>query len=308
MMTEIVDVTYHYRLHSELYRSAHLKYRGAKMRESAALENPIVDVDALVAAMDEAGIAKTGLVANVAALDFGRGGRGPLLDENKIDDVKTLIDKHPDRFFGWIGAHPYGRMDMIRYIEHGVRDLGFKGVHIFPHWFAMPVNDRQYYPIYTKCAELDIPVAMQIGIGGSPSAGKVVATPMTIEDVLYDFPELQIMGLHLGHPWQDAFLALGRLYQNFSLVADLPPVTWHKSFVETLREPTDMLGNPLLDWQADNDLPNRFVWGTNGAPGNERGTRSIGQAESLRQTRDLGIPDDLLAAFLGGNAKRILKL
>ena len=307
-MPDVIDVTYHYRLHAQLYRSPHLKYRGDSMRDPVNAPNPVVDVDALVESMDKVGIAKTGIVATVAALDFGRGGRGPLLDENKIDDVKKEIDRHPGRLFGWIGVHPFGRMDMLRYIEHGVRDLEFKGVHIFPHWFALPINDRQYYPIYAKCAELEIPVAMQIGIGGSPSAAKVVATPTALDDVLYDFPELQVMGLHLGNPWQLDFIALARDYLNFSLVADLPPSTWHPRFVEILRDQVDLFGRPVKDWRAQNELANRCVWGTNGAPGNERSANGLGQAECLAGARELDIPADVLDAFLGENAQRILKV
>lgn len=307
-MGRVIDVTYHYRLHAELYRSPHLVYRGERFREPVTGPNPIVDVDALIEGMDSAGIDKTGIVATVAALDFGRGGRGPLLAENNVDEVHALISRHPERLFGWVGVHPFGRMDMLRYIEHAVRDLGFKGVHIFPHWFALPVNDRQYYPIYAKCAELGIPVALQIGIGGSPSASKVVATPQNLDDVLYDFPELQVLGLHLGNPWQLDFIALARNYLNFGLVADLPPATWHPAFLDALRSPRSLFGHEVDSWKADNELANRSLWGTNGAPGNERGQNGMGQQKALAAARDLDIRPDVLDAFLGDNAARILKV
>ena len=44
-----------------------------------------------------------------------------------------------------------------------VRDLGFVGAHLYPHWFELPPDHAKYYPFYAKCCELDVPIMMQVG-------------------------------------------------------------------------------------------------------------------------------------------------
>ena len=54
-------------------------------------------------------------------------------------------------------------MDGVRQLETAVKDFGFIGAHLYPHWFELPPNHAKYYPFYAKCIELDIPVQMQVG-------------------------------------------------------------------------------------------------------------------------------------------------
>ena len=103
---------------------------------------------------------------------------------------------------------------------------------------AAYVNDRTYYPIYAKCVELDVPIAMQLGIPGSPSGAKTVALPAYVDDVLFDFPELKLGCLHLGNPFELERIALARNYVNFFLVADCRVGDWPPELVSNLRSPT----------------------------------------------------------------------
>jgi len=54
-------------------------------------------------------------------------------------------------------------MHGVRELERGVKELGFVGAHLHIYGFGIPVNDRLLYPFYAKCAELGVPVMMQIG-------------------------------------------------------------------------------------------------------------------------------------------------
>ena len=149
-MAQIIDVSVNFRPHTEI---GVYDYLGIS-RETAKR----VDPEAFIAEMDRLGIAMAGLVAHVSANGIG----GEVLMTH-VDEVAPVIQAHPDRFFGWVGINPLKGMETLRYIEYGIKDLGFKGVHIYPHWFGVPVNDRIYYPIYAKCAELGVPVTMQVG-------------------------------------------------------------------------------------------------------------------------------------------------
>jgi predicted TIM-barrel fold metal-dependent hydrolase len=286
-LSAVIDLNVNYRLHPDS-----LPYGKFMSEEDRRQRSQPVDIDSLISRMDDAGIAMTGVVANVSALDIGRPpGAGRILDDNHVDIVHEAIRQHPDRLFGWAGINPLGGFQTLRYIEHAVNDLGFKGVHIFPHWFAVPVNDRLYYPIWAKCAELGVPVAFQCGIGGSPSASKVVAGELQVEDVLFDFPELTVMALRVGNPWERGFVALARNYINLVLAADNPPSYWVPEFIEVLHRKA--LG-------SDHDMTDRVVWGTNGPV--------VDPKSALSAIDGLGLEPDVQAKFTGGNAARLLKL
>jgi predicted TIM-barrel fold metal-dependent hydrolase len=285
-MSHLIDLNFNYRLHPTALPYGSFMSTEARQERARAL-----DVGALIARMDELGVAMTGVVANVSGRDIGRYGTGQVLDDNHVDLVHAAIAPHADRLFGWVGINPLGGFKTLRYIEYAVNDLGFKGVHIFPHWFVAPVNDRVYYPIWAKCAELGVPVAMQCGIGGSPSASKVVASEMQVEDVLFDFPELTLIALRLGNPWERGFIALARNYLNLVLAADNPPGYWPPDFIEVLHKRT--LGSAA-------DITDRVVWGTNGPV--------VDPKSALDAIDSLQLDQDVKARFLGGNAARILKL
>ena len=51
----------------------------------------------------------------------------------------------------------------LQKLERGIRDYGFVGVHMYPHWFELAPDHARYYPIYAKCCELDVPIMLQVG-------------------------------------------------------------------------------------------------------------------------------------------------
>ena len=54
-------------------------------------------------------------------------------------------------------------MKGVRELEHAVKNMGFIGAHFYPHWFELPPDHAKYYPFYTKCCELGVPIQMQVG-------------------------------------------------------------------------------------------------------------------------------------------------
>ena len=80
-----------------------------------------------------------------------------------LDIVARAVEAYPDKFSGLAGIDPYMGMDGVRALETAVRDMGFIGAHLYPHWFELAPDHAKYYPIYTKCCELDIPIQMQVG-------------------------------------------------------------------------------------------------------------------------------------------------
>jgi hypothetical protein len=123
----------------------------------------------------------------------------------------------------------------LRDLEHAVRDLGFVGAHLYPHWFGLPPDHAKYYPYYARCAELGIPIMMQIGHNlvyskerRLPSVGR----PICLDQVAIDFPELTLIGIHIGVPWTEEAISMAWKHENVYLAGDAyAPKHWPKSFV-----------------------------------------------------------------------------
>jgi len=223
-MAKIIDVSVNFRPHTEV---GIYDYLGIPREEAR-----MVDPEWIIPEMDRAGVAMAGLVANVSADGIG----GQILFTH-VDEVAPVVAAHPDRFFGWVGINPLEGMKTLRYIDYGIKELGFKGVHVYPHWFGYPVNDRIYYPIYAKCAELEVPIALQVGTNTPRSGAKCVGRPILLDDVAHHFPELKLIGLHIGTPWTHEMTMLAQNYDNVYIIADAhPPRGWDQCLVDYISQ------------------------------------------------------------------------
>jgi predicted TIM-barrel fold metal-dependent hydrolase len=74
-------------------------------------------------------------------------------------------------------------------------------VRVTPLVDQYPLNHRLYYPLYACCAELGLPVSINVGVPG-PRVRSACQHPELLEDVLIDFPQLVVIGAHMGHPYE----------------------------------------------------------------------------------------------------------
>ena len=63
-----------------------------------------------------------------------------------------------------------------------------------------PLNDKLYYPVYATCAA-GLPVSVNVGVPG-PRVRSACQHPELLEDVLIDFKGLNVIGAHMGHPYE----------------------------------------------------------------------------------------------------------
>lgn len=185
-----------------------------------------VGPDDYVRLMDEAGIGHSLLVAVRAGDPQWRGSF-----EIPYEQVARWCDRHPTRFSGLAGADPTRGMAQLRDLERAV-ELGFVGVHAYPHWFRLPPDAPRWYPIYAKCCELDLPFMLQVGqnlIYQKDVRLPSVARPILLDQVAIDFPELTLIGIHVGTPWADEMIAMAWKHERVFIGIDayapkhLPP-------------------------------------------------------------------------------------
>jgi predicted TIM-barrel fold metal-dependent hydrolase len=180
--------------------------------------------------MDTAGIERSFLIA-VRCGDLNIKGSTEITYER----VASITQKHPDRFSGIAGIDPTRGVDQLRELEDGIKNYGFIGAHWYPHWFSMSPDAAQMYPIYAKCCEYNIPIMMQVGqnlIYSKDRRLPSVGRPISLDQVAIDFPDLKIIGIHLGTPWVDEMIAMCWKHDNIFMAGDAyAPKYWPESAV-----------------------------------------------------------------------------
>jgi predicted TIM-barrel fold metal-dependent hydrolase len=190
-----------------------------------------VSLEAMLERMDAAGIERSFLIAARVGVKHH-----PACYHVPYELVADAVQKYPDRFSGLAGVDPTEGMVGVRALEHAVREYGFIGAHTYPHWYELSPDHARYYPFYAKCVELDIPIQMQVGqsMVYDPSyPRRSVGRPICIDAVACDFPELKLVGIHVGIPWTDEMIAMAWKHANVYIGTDAHrPSYWPESFIK----------------------------------------------------------------------------
>ena len=242
-----------------------------------------VEIEDYLKKMDKAGIERSLLIA-VRAGDLN------VRESFEIPyaRVAEVCAQYPDRFSGLAGVDPYRGMQGIYDLEQGVKEYGFVGAHLYPHWFGLAPDHAKYYPYYSKCCELDIPIMMQVGHNlvysktrRLPSVGR----PITLDQVAIDFPELALIGIHVGVPWTDEMISMCWKHENVYTAGDAyAPKYWPESYVHyanTYGRHKVMFGT---DWPV------------------------IDPERAVKEVDDLGMNDEAKQMLMRDNALRVFKL
>ncbi len=158
-----------------------------------------------LAAMDAGGV-------SLALLSAWYGPEGDLITN---EEVGRQIDAAPTRFRGLASADLRDPMNAVRELRRWLGDRRFVGVRVVPWLWDLPPNDRRYYPIYAACIDAGVPFCTQIGHTGPLRRSETGRLIPYLEDVLLDFPELTVVGGHVGFPWLDELTTLAVKFPNF---------------------------------------------------------------------------------------------
>lgn len=210
------------------------------------------------------------------------GPSGPILSN---DHVAALVSAHPDRFVGVAAVDLHRPMEAVRELRRCVRELGFRALRLLPWLWKLPPNDRRYYPLYAECVELGIPFCLQVGHAGPLYPSEPGRPIPYLDEVALDFPELTIVGGHIGYPWTVEMIALATKYPNVHI---------DTSAYKASRYPRE-----LVEYMRGHGKK-KVLFGSN--------FPMITPTECLAELDGLGLPDDARALFLGGNAKRVFRL
>jgi len=233
---------------------------------SSFLKSP--ELPELVDDMDANGVERAILLTNVRR----EGDRG-----------QRFATERPDRFSLGVGGFNLLRpMKTVRALESFVRDNPVAYATVGPSFWGdgmYPPSDAVYYPLYTKCCELDLPLCINTGIPGPPLPGEV-QDPIHLDRVCVRFPELKLCMIHGADPWWETAIRLMLKYRNLRLMTS----AWSpKRLPESLLHYMSTRGKERILFASDYPVLSM--------------ERCLGEAAKLSLT------DDVRQSWLIGNAK-----
>jgi hypothetical protein len=200
------------------------------------------------------------------------------------DEVAAFVTQAPDRLIG-VGSVDISKpMAAVREIRRCVAELGFKAIRVLPWLWELAPIDRRFYPVYATCADLGVPFCTQIGHTG-PLMPSEVGRPIYLDQVALDFPELAIVGGHIGYPWTEEAIAVATKHENV--------------FIDTSAYTPNRYPAALVEFMRGHGR-HKVMFGTN--------YPMIMPARALQGVDDLGLDDEARNLFLSGNALRVFKL
>jgi predicted TIM-barrel fold metal-dependent hydrolase len=165
-----------------------------------------VDLSELLEEMDEHGVQKAILMDNLSK---------PSLTARKF------VEARPERFALAMGGINLLRpVASLRELTATVADLPVAYTVVGPSFWAdgmYPPSDAVYYPLYAKCAEIDLPLCVNTGLPGPPIPGEV-QNPIHLDRVCVRFPELKLCMIHGADPWWDIAIRMLIKYRNLRLM------------------------------------------------------------------------------------------
>ncbi len=163
-----------------------------------------VPIDHLLAEMDAGGVER-------AVLRAWWGPDGVIISN---EEIAELVQRYPNRFIGLAAVDLLRPLDAVRELRRAVNELGLRGLYLLPWLWNLPPNDRHYYPLYVACIELGIPFCLQVGHTGPLGPSEPGRPIPYLDEVALTFPELVIVGGHIGHPWTDEMIGMAWKYPN----------------------------------------------------------------------------------------------
>lgn len=203
-------------------------------------------LDEVVAEMDAAGV------------DIGVASSFKFLDTWVVDNDETagFVAQAPERFIGSFTVDIRDPMPAMREFRRCVEDLGMRVLRLEPYQYgdgrttAPPPTHRMYWPFYVACCEYGIPVALQVGHTG-PLLPSECGRPIYLDEVALTFPDLRILGTHVGDPWAEEMIILAWKHPNVYVETSARPA---RRWSAELRRFAGGYGQDKVIWATDYPL------------------------------------------------------
>lgn len=226
-------------------------------------------IDGLLAEMDSAGVEH-----GVLTID----------PEKPSKRVLEFSRKHPDRFSLCAYVDVDHLMDAVWAVEDLVKNENVTMARAMPSHVGKAPTHPNYYPLYAKCLELDLPLSLLTGIPG-PRLDAEVQNPIYIDRVCLDFPNLRLIMTHGADPWWGTAIRLMIKYPNLYMMTS----AWMPKYLpDELIHFINTRGKDKVMWASDHPV--------------------LDMTKCLQGTQDIEskLRPEVLVNYLYQNAKRVV--
>jgi aminocarboxymuconate-semialdehyde decarboxylase len=231
------------------------------------------------------------------------------------DEFAAAVERYPGRFAALAALPLQDPEAAITELERAV-SLGHRGVLLFSNINGRTLDEPDYFPLFEKIAELDIPAFIhptnpaQLGqladyrltaLMGFQFDTTAAVTRLIFAGVLERLPDLKLVVGHLGGTIPFMAERVERGYEAYpecrEHISRPPSEYFRRIYIDTVNF------NPAaLRLGLDFAGPDRIVFGSDYP-------HQVGFIDrALNAVRDMPVNDAERAQILGGNAARLLKL
>jgi predicted TIM-barrel fold metal-dependent hydrolase len=207
------------------------------------------------------------------------------------EDVAKLAAKYPGRLFPWFRIWGEEGEAGVKALEHGVRELGCKGFEISSYREQRQINDPVYRPFLAKCAELNIPARITVGMHLLSDRAWDLAHPRHIDEIAMQFPNLKIIMALGGWPWIAESCAMAMRHRHVY-------IDFACRRVKQMMAPGS--GYEPMFHYGSGWLQDKIIfasgWGSNG----------LSLKAMVDETAELPLSDKVRAKWMGLNAARVM--
>jgi hypothetical protein len=201
------------------------------------------------------------------------------------DEVARFVAESDGRLIG-VGSVDISKpMAAVQEVRRCIETLGFKAIRVLPWLWELPPTHARFYPVFAECCALGVPFCTQVGHAG-PLMPSDVGRPIPyIDQIAIDFPELVIVGGHIGYPWTQEMIAVCTKHPNV--------------YIDTSAYTVKRYPEELVSYMRRHGR-SKVLFGSNWP--------MISPAKALAGLDELGLDEETRELFLAGNAARVYGL
>jgi len=220
----------------------------------------------------------------IAEMD-GNGVEKALVTYSLEDPKAWILDfpkRYPGRFFLAVVPDLKRGMKTLWELEELAREYPVALARVAPFQLNVAPNEALYFPFYSKCIEMDLPVGINTGICGPPLPSEC-QNPMHLDKVCHHFPELKLIMQHGADPWWDFALRLMIKYRNlYMMTSAYAPRHFPASLLHFMKT----RGKKKIMFASDHPV--------------------LSIERCVREAHELDVDEGLLEDFLYNTAERVL--
>jgi len=203
------------------------------------------------------------------------------------DRVAEPVRRHP-HFVGFGAVDLSDGYAAAQEVRRCVEELGLVGINVQPFASGIHADSAACYPVYTRCRDYDIPIAVHTGINYSSAKSLEFGRPIHLDRVACDFPGIEIVMNHGGWPWVPEAVAIARKHVGIYLeIGGVSP---------------KYIGRERTGWEvflqlANTLLRDQILFATDSM---------LPFARAVEEAKELPMKPETIGKLMGANARRLL--